>query len=80
MAAAAAPKLGEGLEGLLSASDALWGGGSEGTDRSGVEKTTEWMSLGERAVAIESCLFVIQVLKAARRRTVGGWGTVWGME
>lgn len=65
-----------GLDGLLLAgSESLFGGdggGSGGRDRGSLERSVEWGSLGQRAVAVESCLFVLQVLKAARRRTIGG--------
>ncbi|CAM9515629.1 unnamed protein product, partial [Discosporangium mesarthrocarpum] len=30
-----------------------------------------WPGLQERAVAVESCLFIVQVLRAARRRIIG---------
>ncbi|CAN0189021.1 unnamed protein product [Scytosiphon promiscuus] len=71
------------LDELLNAgSDSLWGNGGGsgegGDDRAAataaaaaeVEETMEWNSLEQRAVAVESCLFVLQVLKAARRRTI----------
>lgn len=68
---------GASLDGLLLVgSEALWGGvqgtssGEEG-ERREVEKTVEFESLSERAIAVESCLFVVQVLKAAQRRTIG---------
>ncbi|CAB1113338.1 unnamed protein product [Ectocarpus sp. CCAP 1310/34] len=70
-----------GLDGLLLAgSESLFGGdggGSGGRDRGSLERSVEWRSLGQRAVAVESCLFVLQVLKAARRRTTGGAAAVF---
>lgn len=70
-------KAADGLDGLLLVvgSEAFWGGGG-GDDGEAVAKTIEWKSLGQRAVAVESCLFVVQVLKAARRRTIGERGFV----
>lgn len=64
----------KGLDGLLlgGAGESFWGGGGEG-EAAAMEETVEWRSLGQRSVAVESCLFVVQVLKAARRRTIGVW-------
>eukprot|EP00904_Undaria_pinnatifida_P002484 jgi/Undpi1/12236/HiC_scaffold_5.g01912.m1 len=74
---------GKGLDGLLlQGSEALWGGsggdgggggggGGGGCGGDAAEETMEWRSMGQRVVAVESCLFVLQVLKAARRRTIG---------
>lgn len=62
----------KGLDGLLlGGGESFWGGGGEGGAVAAVEESVEWRSLGQRAVAVESCLFVVQVLKAARRRTIG---------
>lgn len=70
----------KGLDGLLlgdgGGGESFWrgvgvGGGEGGAAAAAVEESVEWQSLGQRAVAVESCLFVLQVLKAARRRTIG---------
>ena len=76
---------GKGLDGLLlQGSEAVWGGsggdgggggggGGGGCGGDAAEETMEWRSMGQRVVAVESCLFVLQVLKAARRRTIGDY-------
>ena len=73
----ARPRKSSDLSLLFVGNDALWGGGGPGDNGpcGALRETLEWRSLGQRAVAVESCLFVVQVLKAARRRTLGDVGS-----